>query len=167
MSEPIREVEPRPRPRPVPDKPFKQVGLRRDYRRTKTAIGIRRQRAPERRLVEALVEAYLESGAQASEAVEWAGECYKALNLFAREAEDLGEPIQLSDLKLLRKLAIACVKSGAKPFVAAERANMTLREIGKRRQKLHGTIDQEERREAARRKGGGKNMRPGSREVKA
>lgn len=122
-----------------------------DYTRDK--IRVRRPRYPERRLMEAMVEAYLESGAQHGTAVEAAVECYKAINEQVRASEDLGAPVPLSDLKLIRRFAIASCRSGAAPFTAATRAVAAWRALGEGREKLHGAIDQEDAKEARRRKG--------------
>lgn len=125
---------------------------------TKKTMGIRRPRFPERRLVESLIEAYLESGASQSECVKWAIECYEGLNLKSREAEDLGEPIPLSDLKLVRRFAVAACRSGAAPFTAATRAVGAFKELGEGRERLHGALAKEEERELRRKKGATSRM---------
>lgn len=120
---------------------------------TREKIRVRRQRYPERRLMEEMVEAYLEAGHQHGEAVSGAQECYKALNLRVHESEDLGAPVPLSDLKLIRRFAVAACRSGAAPFTAATRAVGAWKALGEGREALHGTIDKEEAREARRKKG--------------
>jgi hypothetical protein len=129
-----------------------------DYTFTKKTMGIRRPRFPERRLVESLIEAYLESGATQAECVKWAIECYEALNLKSREAEDLGDPIPLCDLKLVRRFAVAACRSGAAPFTAATRAVGAFKELGEGREKLHGVLAKEEERELRRKKGATSRM---------
>jgi hypothetical protein len=129
------------------------------FDRVPSKIRIRRQRYPERRLMEEMVVAYLESGAQHGEAVSAAQECFKALNLRVHETEDLGQPVPLSDLKLVRRFAVAACRSGAAPFTAATRAVGAWKDLGEGREALHGTIDKEEAREARRKKGTARRAR--------
>jgi hypothetical protein len=133
----------------------------REYRYADPAkLAIRRPRAPERRLVEALVECYLEAGMVAADAVRSAVELYRELDLQGREVDPTdptaaGELLSLSELKLIRRFALACAQAGCAPRTAAMRAKEAWSLLAKGRVELHGQQADEDarnRRRAANRK---------------
>lgn len=111
-------------------------------------------RFPERRLVESLVEAALEAGQVGADAVTSAIKTYQELNLRAKDDPDSGKPIQLADLKLIRRYAIAAMRGGCDPVQAATRAMLAWSGLRTAQRELHGNLASQEARERVRKKKG-------------
>ncbi len=134
-------------------------GRPREYRYADPAkLAVRRPRAPERRLVEALVECYLEAGLVAADAVRSAVELYRELDLQGREPDAAdptaaGELLPLSELKLIRRFAEAAARAGVAPKFAAHRAKEAWSLLAKGRVELHGQQADEDARNRRRARG--------------
>lgn len=113
-----------------------------DYVAART--GVRRPYIPgENRIVKAILEAALESGIQASEAVKLAIGVYKEIDVLARNEK--GDILGRTALKDIRTYCRAILRSGTtfSSFEIAQRAVMAWRELAKELIELHRMWDRE------------------------
>ena len=121
------------------------------------SMGIKTPHIPsENRIIQALIEAALEGGRSASDAVRFGIETYKEIDIWARD--DRGNILSRTSMKTIRVFARAILRSGEMlpPTRVASRAVAAWREMLKARDEIHKEWEKEtvaQRAEKRRKKG--------------